>query len=464
MAAAQQAWRDYHEATKHTVEKLRRSTHTLDWANMPDPFRHYDGAPVVDLPAAAPPPHAGTFAVLSGQPGVRNTKDPVELLSQILFHAAAISATKVVPSTGYRYALRVNPSSGNLHPTEFHFATRTGLYHYRPSSHTAELRATGDYTGGRSEVIFYLTSIGWREAWKYRERAYRYCLLDIGHAWQALVLSALASGYGSETTAQFDDAGILDLLRVADEWPMLVVSLRGAPAAPASAEPPQWYGGQPNQLSAMQVDYPIIERIHQAASVCNQCPWHLEWPLVHCHHDQPFSQIARQRRSALDFAGGSRSISREQFQTLLDAAATHGDSFVRLYAFVHRVEDLDPGIFLHGERLRTGDQRVAAAGLSLGQDLAGNACVTFSMVAGLNRATAQFGERGYRLAHFEAGAIGHRLYLAAEAMGFQATGIGAFYDDAVHRYLGIDPAAGQVIYHFACGYAVRDPRVSPSGE
>ena len=28
---------------------------------------------------------------------------------------------------------------------------------------------------------------------------------------------------------------------------------------------------------------------------------------------------------------------------------------------------------------------------------------------------------------FEAGMTGHRLYLAAEAMGFQATGIGAFY-------------------------------------
>jgi hypothetical protein len=37
----------YHEATKHTPERLRRAAYTLDWANMPKPFRHYDGVPVI---------------------------------------------------------------------------------------------------------------------------------------------------------------------------------------------------------------------------------------------------------------------------------------------------------------------------------------------------------------------------------------------------------------------------------
>jgi SagB-type dehydrogenase family enzyme len=101
-----------------------------------------------------------------------------------------------------------------------------------------------------------------------------------------------------------------------------------------------------------------------------------------------------------------------------------------------------------------------AAGLSLAQDLAGNACIAFSMVADLQRAARTHGDRGYRYAHFEAGAIGHRLYLAAEAMGFQCTGIGAFYDDEVHRYLGISPEQGQVIYHFAAGFAVPDTRLT----
>ncbi len=80
-------------------------------------------------------------------------------------------------------------------------------------------------------------------------------------------------------------------------------------------------------------------------------------------------------------------------------------------------------------------QRVAAF-LSLEQSLAGNSCFTISMIADLGEAARVFGNRGYRYVYFEAGAIGQRLYVGAEALGWNATGIGAFYDDDVHRYLG----------------------------
>jgi nitroreductase len=100
-----------------------------------------------------------------------------------------------------------------------------------------------------------------------------------------------------------------------------------------------------------------------------------------------------------------------------------------------------------------------AAGLSLGQSLAGNACVAFSMIADIDRAVRSHGDRGYRYVHFEAGAIGQRLYIAAESLGLRATGIGAFFDDEVHRYLGLASAQGQVVYHFAVGHPVIDPRL-----
>ena len=137
--------------------------------------------------------------------------------------------------------------------------------------------------------------------------------------------------------------------------------------------------------------------------------------------------------------------------------------FIQLYLYVHRVEGLPPGVYRHWpcqlEQLRSGDQRVAAAGLSLGQNLAGNACVAFSMIADLDRACHTHGDRGYRYVHFEAGAVGHRLYLAAEAFHMRATGIGAFFDEQVHNYLNLDATQRQVVYHFAIGHAVHDPRV-----
>jgi len=461
-------WRRYHEATKHTVERLRRSRHFLDWANMPDPFRHYEGAPVVDLPADAPAPLCGALEALRGGLGRPNARDGAEFLSQLLFHTAAISATRVVAATGHRYALRVNPSSGNLHPTEFHFATRglkgwpDGLYHYRPSSHMAEQRATGDWVSGlglEAPLVFVLTTIAWREAWKYQSRAYRYCCHDMGHAWEALNLAARACGYGTRARGDFRDDELSRMLGVTDEWAMLVVAVDCEAKGTAIRER-RWTGGTPNRLSEEIVPYPLIEEVHEAGRELTGERWEQRAGAAEHSYkdDEPFAVVARRRRSALDFRGGERSITLQQLRTLLEAAGRGG--FVDPWAYVHRVEGMEPGLYRSNlELVRREDQRVVAAGLSLGQDLAGNSCVTFSMIADLERATALHGERGYRYAHFEAGAIGQRLYIAAEAMGFQSTGIGAFYDDAVHRYLELEQ--GQVIYHFACGYAVKDERLGP---
>ena len=59
-------WREYHESTKHSIESLAQTRHGLDWANMPDPFRHYEGVPVLDLPADPPEPQMPALEVLQG--------------------------------------------------------------------------------------------------------------------------------------------------------------------------------------------------------------------------------------------------------------------------------------------------------------------------------------------------------------------------------------------------------------
>jgi len=456
---------------------------------MPDPFRHYEGAPLLDLPADPPSPRIPALEVLQGSYGTTPAADGPSFLSQLLFHSTAISASKRVPSSGYRYALRVNPSSGNLHPTEFHFVARglkqwqDGLYHYRPSSHLAEQRATGaidqELSSGPALLTFILTSIAWREAWKYRDRAYRYCLHDIGHAWQALALAARAIGFDSCAIGSFPDDDISQICRLhEDEWPMLIVQLRG-PWLERATET-VWHGGHPNQLSTHQIDYPLIDAIHAitkadstappAATSPDQGSGEITLPAP-ASSTRPFGEVVRTRRSALDFRGGAQSISFAQLSVLLSATAQPfsadfaDDRFIQLYLYVHRVDDLPPGVYRYWpahaqlELIRPGDQRVAAAGLSLGQDLAGNACVAFSMIADIDRAVRSHGDRGYRYVHFEAGAIGHGLYLAAEALGLGATGIGAFYDDDVHQYLGLTAAQRQVVYHFAIGYPVPDPRL-----
>ena len=489
------SWREYHQLTGHSAESLRRTRHVLDWDNMPDPFRHYEGVPVLDLPADPPPPEIPALELLQGAHGATRAADGPAFLSQLLFHCAAISASKRVPSTGYRYALRVNPSSGNLHPTEFHFLTRglqrwpDGLYHYRPSSHMAEQRAIGHLDmkalGDDAPIVFVLTSIAWREAWKYRDRAYRYCLLDVGHAWQALALAARAIGCDSFAVGHFPDDEVAQRCRFSeDEWPMLMVRLSGEsiPARDPDRGETVWVGGKANQLSSHQTAYPRIEDIHAATKLTAGCGAispservpagsggiHLCAP---ASSTRTFGEVTRTRRSALDFRGGDESMSFARLSALLAVTAQPFSSdfgrthFIQLYLYVHRVRQLERGVYRYWpehaelERIRSGDQRVAAAGLSLGQELAGNACVAFSMVADVGRAVRAHGDRGYRYVNFEAGAVGQRLYLAAEALGLGATGIGAFFDEEAHRYLNLDSAERQVVYHFAIGYPVADPRV-----
>jgi SagB-type dehydrogenase family enzyme len=487
-------WREYHEYSKHTVEKLRRTRHYLDWTNMPDPFRHYEGVPVLDLPADPPAPEIPTIEVMAGKTGATLARDGAAFLSQLMFYSAAISVSKRVPSTGSTYALRVNPSSGNLHPTEFHFCPRglvewpDGLYHYRPSSHMAEQRALGDFcrklVTTDSPLVFVLTSIVWREAWKYKDRSYRYCLHDIGHAWQALALAARAMGCESFAVGQFEGDKIAEIcLLNEDEWPMLIVQLIGSSIPQNLLGPGERHllGGQPNRLSEEQIDYPSIEQIHASTKLLVEptspdVGWRpgrrgenaLPQPVS---TNRTFGEVVRTRRSALDFRGGSESISLSQLATLLASTREPLSAdftvrpWVQLYLYVHRVDGLTPGVYRYWpeneelELIKAGDQRIIAAALSLGQDLAGNACAAFSMIGDFENATRAFGDRGYRYVHFEAGALGQRMYLAAEALGLRATGIGAFFDDEVHRYLNLSPKQGQVVYHFAIGYPVHDPRL-----
>jgi len=265
---------------------------------------------------------------------------------------------------------------------------------------------------------------------------------------------------------------------------MLIVEIHGSSIPLRMPDPVETivFGGQPNRLSEKQERYPSIARIHAATKLSTDAAvpslGQSETPgqggislPPRVSTSRSFGDVVRARRSALDFRGGGESISFSQLATVLSTAQQRlfadfaTARFVHLYLYVHRVDGLTPGVYRYWpeqaelEKIKEGDQRLVAAALSLGQDLAGNACVAFSMIGDFESAARSYGDRGYRYVHFEAGAIGQRMYLASEALGLRATGIGAFFDDKVNRYLDLSPELGQVVYHFAIGYPVPDPRL-----
>jgi SagB-type dehydrogenase family enzyme len=494
----------YHQATKHTYHSVRTNARYLDWHNQPDPFRIYEGVPSILLPPEPGFPNTGTFAAMAAlaektklpteDPSERGEKVRLDLtwLSRFLWHSMAVSAWKKVPGTGARYSLRVNPSSGNLHPTETYIAVRAfagmddGLYHYRADRHAIELRSRGAWTqhlaraleipwAAESPLIVGLTSIFWREAWKYGERAYRYCCHDLGHAIMSALLAARALGLPGGAVAHFSDVRLARAMGLAesDEAPMafLVFSVQNSPIRFSDAvELP--VSGIPNELSAEEVRYELLLGIHAStvlAGPAGQLPRVSaatpgiaggDASLSDTSRDAPLGSTVRRRRSALDFDARTAPMEREELEQLLDFATRdwradwrgnfggetmpveRGADFVTLYLYVHRVRDCEPGVYRWDqanrklEHLHRGNVQRVAAFLSLEQALGGNSCFTVSMIADLGEAARVFGNRGYRYVYFEAGAIGQRLYVGAETLGWNATGIGAFYDDDVHRYLG----------------------------
>ena len=503
----------YHQATKHTYHSVRANARSLDWRNQPDPFRTYEGATGILLPANPGSPVMGTFtamAALAEKINGRNEDacehhEKIQLdltwLSRLLWHSMAVSAWKKIPGSGGRYSLRVNPSSGNLHPTETYLALRSfsgmedGLYHYRADRHALELRSRGGWTqhlaraleipwATESPLIVGLTSIFWREAWKYGNRAYRYCCHDLGHAMMSLLLSARALGLPGGIVAHFSDARLARTLGLAesDEAPMAFLVFPAQNTSIGLPDPPvQPIAGIPNELSPDEIRYDLLLGIHTSTilpdpagplprvSTANPVIAGDRAILPGAPRDVPLGSTAWRRRSALDFDARTPPMERPELEQLLDFATRdwladwrgnfggepaldeRGSDFVTLYLYVHRVRDCQPGVYRWDhvnrklEPLHLADVQRVAAFLSLEQSLAGNSCFTISMIADLDEASRVFGNRGYRYAYFEAGAVGQRLYLGAEALGWNATGIGAFYDDDVHRYLGfLEEGTGSV--------------------
>jgi SagB-type dehydrogenase family enzyme len=289
----------YHERTKHHYSRYASSLGYLDWANQPNPFRRYEKAPLVHLPfpdAGRTLPYWQLYASDDVEPA------PLSVDSISLFFRFALSLTAWKQFQGSTWPLRVNPSSGNLHPTEGYallpaldgIHDRPGVYHYAPKEHGLELRSNIDPSvwaalpAGFPEGSFLvgLSSILWREAWKYGERAFRYCQQDVGHALGTMRFAAAALGWKLQLLDRVGDADVsqlfgldreVDYAHAEREHPELVaVVVREKPASHRAFRLPQelvsqvansrWFG-RANVLSPDHgVDWPVIDQVAVATT------------------------------------------------------------------------------------------------------------------------------------------------------------------------------------------------------
>ncbi len=510
---------EYHSRTAHRLSNYAAGPETLDWTEQPNPFREFSGSPRLSLPL-----RAGTLRTPFGQIQQHSPVQPrplaIEWVGTFLELSLALTAWK--ESGPDRWSLRANPSSGNLHPTEAYVlcyripGIPNGLHHYVSLDHVIEHRCAIQYAHSAAGRLWIgLSSIHWREAWKYGERAFRYCQLDTGHAIGALRYAAAALGWSLAVVQPGPRDGLAGLLGLdrdedfrgvekEDAEVLLEVISRpgrtGLPAAPVSGHG-TWMGRANIIDQHPMYRWPVIDRV---AAVTQPQAGLFE------KEDQPPlpPPAAQSQRRAADVILGRRSAQRfdpafkmnsDVFHHLLDsllvrpAAPWDVWSFaprIHLLLFVHRVEGLDPGLYALVRRpeaekelrsalreeflwqraeptpphiplflLQKGDSRELARTLSCRQAIAADGSFSFCMLSEFEKIVYAEPWR-YRQLHWEAGLVGHVLYLEAEAAGLRGTGIGCYFDDSVHQAIGLRDRAFASLYHFTVGSPLTDERIS----
>jgi nitroreductase len=409
------------------------------------------------------------------------------------------------------------------------------VYHYAPFEHALEQRVT--LTAGEwhaiavqlppGSILVGLTSIYWRESWKYGERAFRYCHHDVGHAIGTVSLAAAVLGWQTRLLECIADQELAKLLCIHGQQGLeaehqdclLALFPAGTSAAPAAVH--------------LQLPSALLERLTTTTPIGTENPLsreHHSWPIIdevaqatdfhgllsrrELEHGAKLPEaetgtlperrlsarrLIQQRRSAVAM-DGCTSLSRELFYHMLARVTPHLSPIpfqmlpwrprIALVLFVHRIDALPPGLYLlareasHRQSLQTamqqefrwekpttcpaglelyllqpGDVQHAAEIISCHQTIAAAGAFALGMLAEFESSLIQQGPWFYPRLFWEAGLLGQVLYLEAEAAGIRATGIGCFFDDALHQLFGIKNNSWQSLYHFTVGGPVEDIRL-----
>ncbi|MCF8084582.1 MAG: SagB/ThcOx family dehydrogenase [Deltaproteobacteria bacterium] len=486
---------DYH--TRTSYERGGLGGHHLDWGNQPALYKAYPGRDPVLLPQDTAFPQKGLWTVLaeSGVPPKR-TSWGLELLSGILGLTYGLTAR--APHPGGDIYLRSVASAGALYPCEIYVAApgmpglESGLYHFSIARHGLTPLRTGDLSFAVAEALpgsgreapgltFFISAIYFRSAWKYRERSYRYHLLDTGHLLENLLLALKAQGLDASVFWDFDDATVNGLLGLdpQKEVCLTLCTVPGTGHSEARGDLPdlgQTVTGA-SRVAPRERGYPVVEQMHASGTVMPSPPEKVpamvdrlglvtgQWASIHPPDPRPgalgYADAVWKRRSRRNFVPSP--MPKSALEALLYGLCARSEqkppdqSRAACTGFwVGNAEGYDPGLYLldapscSRTRVKTGMFTRKMAHTCLDQMWLAPAAVHFLFMSNLAVLDHAWGARGYRYAMMAAGRMGERLYLMATALGLGCCGIGAFYDTEAQALLGLNQDS-RMLYLVAVG-------------
>lgn len=490
---------EYHGRTAY--DRHRMSGHALDWGSQPDVFKTYPGLETISLnePTALP---TDSFSALIE---LDLTDSPVpeidhDCLTLILRLTQSLTAKARYGNVDFYY--RSVASAGALYPFELYVGLSkvpgldSGLYHHSVADQGLTLLRAGNVNFALDgsvktrrntppALVFLLTSIFYRSSWKYRDRAYRYHLLDTGHLVENLALALAAVRVPFEVHYDFADESVNNLLAVdpAREACLAVVSAWGKSIGPSESvdlAQPENDLAAASRVADREVDYPFIREIHSASSVvvepAKKIPPMIEnlGPIIESGHTisppekwpekMNYAEAVFKRRSMRNFV--TEELTADHMAALLrglcrDIGAGRtsmpsGWDTVCVGLLAGSVEGLDSGLYMLDRQSKTistvcrGDMMDRMAHICLDQAWLANCAVHFLFLTNFDLVQQSRGIRGYRHAMLSAGRLGQRLYVAATSMRLGCCGIGAFYDDEAVEMLGLN-GQSRLLYLVAVG-------------
>lgn len=498
----------YHRGTNHPDGDLMNPNHAWDPMNPPLPYKLYSGVDSVPLALDGPPADLPALAAISDSNGEGGSARATDLatLSRILHFSAGI--TKTLRRPGGPMAFRAAPCTGALFHIELYVVCgdipglEAGVYHYDPDGSALDLLREGDYRGAVAEacggepgvagapVSVVYTDVIWRNSCKYQTREYRHAFWDCGTILANTLAMTTASGTPARVVAGFVDDAISELLGLDPlrELPLAVVPVGVDTRTTLPQHPPV----EPREfetapISTYEIDFPAIREMHAASSLVSGAEverWRAALPDVEmpppagritplrpksegeASTDSIENVIVRRgstrrfARESISFAQLSNALERATRGVPGDFLAPAGSALNDVYLLVNAVDDLAPGSYVYHrdrwalETLEEGEFRAEAGFLGLQQALAADASVNLFFMSDLAPVLERFGNRGYRAAQLDASITAGRVYLAAYAQGFGATGL-TFYDDAVTDFFSPHARGKSVMFMVSLGRRAR---------
>ena len=472
--------KEYHWATKYIRHRMK--PHYLDFKNYPDPIKSYDFLKKIDLTKDPINIDVDLNSIFI-QPDQTGLTSPLRLntLSEIL--ALAYGVTRTGLTNGIPFYFRTTPSAGGLYPCHLYLAVRcmegleTGLYYCNMIQEFLGLIQRGENpTQEKNELSFslFITGEFFNSSWKYRERAFRYVLLDSGHLIENISLAIKALGRFFSIDYNFDDEKVSRFLSLDNTMEVPLACMNVFQAEQIIKNPiealPDLTGprAQDKKRLSTAISYPLLQKIYDLGKVVfqdnesdpknTQVVTAQPQKTIHLSDfkNSPvkmnYMNTVIHRRSKRNFIPKELDTNKA-FALLRLASSLFGsqtdqagkvDPYLAFGISCQNVSGLDDGFYLFSrDRLSLllvskGRFQNNLSRVCLDQKWIANAALNFLFMANLASLEKGFGPRGYRHLLMQSGRIAQRIYLAATGLELGCCGVGALYDEEAQNLFDLN--------------------------